>query len=138
MCVRAGADRRAATILSDMSPRAISPVRLIAPIALVAFAIVFVVVVSSSVGGSDASTEGPAANGGATTTTTTTSQSSDTESASSDEEKSDSSKEAYVVKPGDNFVRIAEKTGIEVETLQQLNPDLDPQALVSGQRVKLR
>jgi len=33
---------------------------------------------------------------------------------------------------------IAEKTGVPVERLQELNPELDPQNLIVGQRVKLR
>ena len=44
----------------------------------------------------------------------------------------------YTVKPGDTLGAIAEKTGLDVETLQTLNPELDPQALVSGQKIKLR
>jgi LysM repeat protein len=43
-----------------------------------------------------------------------------------------------VVRSGDTLGSIAQKTGIPVEQLQQLNPSLDPQALVSGQRIKLR
>jgi LysM repeat protein len=44
----------------------------------------------------------------------------------------------YVVKTGDTLGSIAQKTGVPVEKLQELNPTLDPQALVSGQRIKLR
>ena len=44
----------------------------------------------------------------------------------------------YVVQTGDTLAAIASKTGVSVEKLQQLNPHLDPQALVSGQRIKLR
>lgn len=44
----------------------------------------------------------------------------------------------YVVKPGDTLTTIAEKTGLSVEELQELNPSIDPQALISGQRIKLR
>lgn len=43
----------------------------------------------------------------------------------------------YVVKPGDNLTIIAEKTDVDVETLQRLNPDVDPQALLAGERLKL-
>jgi hypothetical protein len=46
--------------------------------------------------------------------------------------------DVYVVKEGDTLASIAEKTGITVEELQELNPDLDPQTLVTGQRVRLR
>lgn len=44
----------------------------------------------------------------------------------------------YVVREGDSFAGISERTGIPVETLQELNPDIDPQALQSGQRLRLR
>ncbi len=44
----------------------------------------------------------------------------------------------YVVQPGDSLVSIAEATGIDVETLEQLNPGIDPQALQEGARVRLR
>lgn len=44
----------------------------------------------------------------------------------------------YEVQEGDNLTIIAQKTGISVERLQKLNPDLDPQALQLGQKLKLR
>ena len=44
----------------------------------------------------------------------------------------------YTVEPGDSLTSIADKTGVPVERLLLLNPDLDPQALISGERVKLR
>jgi LysM repeat protein len=44
----------------------------------------------------------------------------------------------YFVQPGDSLSTIAEKEGVDLDTLEQLNPDLDPQALSTGQRVKLR
>ena len=43
----------------------------------------------------------------------------------------------YVVRPGDTLVSISEQTGIAVDELVELNPDLDPQALISGQRIRL-
>lgn len=44
----------------------------------------------------------------------------------------------YVVEPGDTLTAISEQTGVPIETLEQLNPDLDPQTLNSGQVIKLR
>jgi LysM repeat protein len=44
----------------------------------------------------------------------------------------------YVVRTGDTLGSIAQRTGVTVERLQELNPTLDPQALTSGQRIKLR
>ena len=44
----------------------------------------------------------------------------------------------YFVQPGDSLSTIAEKEGVDLDTLEQLNPDLDPQTLSAGQRVRLR
>ena len=44
----------------------------------------------------------------------------------------------YVVKPGDILTTIAERTGVSVARILELNRDIDPQALVAGQRIKLR
>jgi LysM repeat protein len=44
----------------------------------------------------------------------------------------------WVVHAGDTLGLIALKTGIAVTTLQQLNPNIDPQTLIEGQRIALR
>lgn len=44
----------------------------------------------------------------------------------------------YVVQNGDTLTSISEKTGVSVERLQELNPDIDPQILNSGERLRLR
>ena len=44
----------------------------------------------------------------------------------------------YKVKEGDTLAQIAHDTGVELDTLLELNPKLDPQALSPGQRVRLR
>lgn len=44
----------------------------------------------------------------------------------------------YVVESGDTLEFISDKTGVTVEELQALNPDIDPQALIEGQKIKLR
>jgi LysM repeat protein len=44
----------------------------------------------------------------------------------------------YTVKLNDTLGGISDKTGVSVERLQELNPDLDPQGLVVGQKIKLR
>lgn len=44
----------------------------------------------------------------------------------------------YIVKLNDNLTRISEKTGVSVERIETLNPDLDPQNLIVGQEIKLR
>ena len=42
------------------------------------------------------------------------------------------------MKTGDTPSSIAEKTGVPLEEIPRLNPDLDPQTLSPGQRIKLR
>jgi LysM repeat protein len=43
----------------------------------------------------------------------------------------------WIVQPGDTLLEIAAKTGVSVAQLQAFNPDIDPLALVPGQRLKL-
>ena len=47
-------------------------------------------------------------------------------------------KGVWIVHSGDTLGKISVKTGIDETTLMQLNPDLDPQALLEGQRIALR
>jgi LysM repeat protein len=98
--------------------------RLLAPIALIAAAVVVVVVVTGSLGDSDGNgdRERPAKE----------------QQANGDDSSEEGEEEFYVVQPGDSFSTIAEEQDIPEDRLQQLNPDLDPQALAPGQRVKLR
>ncbi len=44
----------------------------------------------------------------------------------------------YVVKSGDTLSTISSKTGVSVRTLERLNPGVDPGALQTGQRLRLR
>lgn len=45
---------------------------------------------------------------------------------------------SYVVQTGDTLISIAHKTGVPVVRIEELNPEVDPQILVSGERLKLR
>lgn len=118
-----------------------SPAHLLAPIALIVFGVALLLVLSSGGGGSsDKSSSGASAAAEkrdlgpqasqhkphhkhtATTSTTPTTPTGD----------------VYVVKQGDTLAGIAQKTGVSVERLQELNPGLDQFSLVAGQRIKLR
>jgi LysM repeat protein len=44
----------------------------------------------------------------------------------------------YVVQSGDSLTAISVKTGVSVPTLESLNPGVDPNALQTGQRLRLR
>jgi LysM repeat protein len=112
--------------------------RVLAPLALVAFGLALLLIVATAGGGEDDSSKNA----------TTEQEQRDLELAKekrrrqkTDERREGQGKlpqDVYVVKTGDTLGSIAEKTGIPVEKLQELNPELDPQALVSGQKIKLR
>ncbi len=44
----------------------------------------------------------------------------------------------WIVREGDTLVSISEATAIDLDVLVELNPDLDPQTLSTGQRIALR
>jgi len=45
---------------------------------------------------------------------------------------------SYTVRAGDTLSQISVKTGVSVPTLETLNPGINPNALQTGQRLKLR
>jgi LysM repeat protein len=106
-----------------------SPARLLAPLALVAFALALFIVVSSttqddegSPGARDTSqpaqsTAAPNGGGG---------------------KKRKRPPRSYTVKSGDTPSGIAEKVDVPLDTILELNPDLDPQTLTPGTKIKLR
>jgi LysM repeat protein len=109
-----------------MPQRPSSQARLIAPIALVVVAIaLFAIVLSSRSGGGGGKDEG-------------TSAPSQKKTRGKARTKPKRAGSTYTVKTGDTLGSISAKTGVDVDKLQELNPALDPQALVSGQKIKLR
>ena len=99
---------------------------MLAPLALVAFVIAFLVVLSNSGVSHDSG-------GGATPPTTTPTGSSTTRTTSRFAHR-----HTYTVRAGDTLGAIAIKTGVSVTNLEDLNPGLDPEGLVAGQKLKLR
>jgi LysM repeat protein len=95
-----------------------SPARYLAPIALVVVLVAAIVVVAST-GGEESSTD-----------KTTTAPKMHT--------KSGKAKKFYRVKPGDLLSEISDKTGVNIATIIELNPDVDPQALQAGQLIRIR
>ncbi len=134
-----------------------SPLRALAPIALVVFGIVFFIVVNSSLsGGEDSSlqTVDSGINEGKVnkvktkepiptdaTTETSTDPTTGTTGTELEPVNTDTTltttKTEYTVKPGDTLEAISAKTGIPVDELTTLNPEVDPQALVAGSTLKL-
>ena len=101
-----------------------SPARLLAPLALILFTLALVVVVVTSNGG-DGDHQSPARRSSAVATTPKRTPAV-------------RGPATYTVKTGDTLGAIAQKTGVSVDRIQELNPELDPQALLSGQKIKLR
>ena len=108
-----------------------SPARLLAPAALIATFLALFLVIGSGGGGDE---ETPVESGGNTPAATTPSKNS---KSSSSKKPSTSSSKRYTVKPGDTPSSIADEAGIPLERLLELNPDIDPQALSPGQKLKL-
>jgi LysM repeat protein len=105
-----------------MENRAKAPARVIATIALVAAALVLVVTIATSLGGGSGGSEKRTPAG-----EVTTKRPGGGEVAA-----------AYVVQNGDTLTSIAHKTGVSVARIQELNPGVDPQILISGEKLQLR
>src|SRR5215210_161161 len=111
-----------------------SPARFLAPLALLGFVLALLLIVSHS------SSDGGSSGNQAKSTQeqpTPTSASDGGGDASSGGGKAKGPR-FYRVKVGDTPSAIAEKTGVSLATIEQLNPSLDPQALSPGERIKLR
>jgi LysM repeat protein len=103
--------------------------RLLAPLALITFSVVLAVMVLGSgvVGDDDGSDSAGTSNLPAAKERTTTSG-----------RPAKRLPRTYTIKANDTLSGIAAEHGITVARLQALNPELDPQGLVAGQKIKLR
>jgi LysM repeat protein len=106
-----------------MTQRSSSPARAFAVIALGCGFLILIVVIAISLGGGDDSKSGNGSQDGQVTRQG---------SASKDAPAS------YVVQNGDTLTSIAHETGVSVAQIQALNPGVDPQILISGEKLKLR
>jgi LysM repeat protein len=103
-----------------------SRMRLLAPAALIVFAVLLLAAVTGSVvGGSGPGGGGDAEQAGA-------------EREAGSERPRARGRATYKVRAGDTLGSIAERTGRTPEQLQELNPGLDAQTLQPGQKLKLR
>ncbi len=44
----------------------------------------------------------------------------------------------YVVQSGDTLIAIARRTGVPVVRIERLNPEVDPQILITGEKLELK
>lgn len=110
-----------------------SPLRFLAPVALVAFGLAFLAVITSARTPAGERTADQSAASARTAPTGDAQRPSERST-----RRGASRRRSYTVRSGDTLGAIAEDTGVSVEALQKLNPDLDPQALGAGQKLKLR
>jgi LysM repeat protein len=104
--------------------------RLLAPLALIAVGVVVAaMVLGSGVVGSD--------NGGGSSSSSANDLPAATERTTT-AGRQQKRRSTYTIKANDTLSGIAAATGTTVEQLQVLNPELDPQGLVAGQKIKLR
>jgi LysM repeat protein len=103
-----------------------SPARFLAPLALVAFALALFIVVSSTTR-DDGGNSGARGTGEPAQATPTPKP-----------EKRRKVRKTYTVKAGDTPSGIAVKVDVPLDQILELNPDLDPQALTPGTKLKLR
>lgn len=107
------------------------PARFIAPLALVAFGVALFLILSTALKeDSGTSTDGSQKSSQPT--------GKDGKKSSGKKKKKKKQRKTYTVKSGDTPSGIAEKVDVPLDTLFELNPDLDPQVLTPGQKIKLR
>jgi LysM repeat protein len=105
-----------------MTKRSTAPARALAVIALIGGFVILVAVVSAALSGGDSNSGGRSSSG----------KVAPQHPGGKDVPK------VYVIQNGDTLTAIAHQTGVPVVTIEKLNPEVDPQILISGEKLKLR
>jgi LysM domain len=111
-----------------MSKRNSAPARVFAAAALIGGFLLVLVVIAGSLGNGDG--------GEAGTTTQSAAGNAGKQGGGGGGDRRP--RKSYVVQNGDTLTSIARKTGVPVDRIEALNPGVDPQILVSGEKLKLR
>lgn len=111
-----------------------SPLRILAPVALIAFGVALALVITSANKSGASGGTNPAKAEKARDLGTGTTKAPSHRRAS----RNRLPKRIYIVQNGDTLGSIAAKTGVPVARLQELNPNLDQFSLQTGQRIKIR
>lgn len=104
--------------------------RWLAPLALLGALIAVIVTIAAAGGSSDNASVGAGSAPVSTTTARTATQRTTTTA-------KPSGQRSYTVQPGDVLGAIADKTGVPLSRIEQLNPTVDAQSLHAGQKLKL-
>jgi LysM repeat protein len=105
-----------------MNKRTSASARVLAVTALVLAFIVAIIAISGALGGSDSNSSGNGRHG----------------SKQAHRTHHKHVPATYEVQSGDTLISIAHRTGVPVRTIEELNPEVDPQILVAGEQLKLR
>jgi LysM repeat protein len=114
-----------------------SPARFFAPLALIVVLITFLAIITSSGGSGDS---GSSASDSTTTpaTRTTTKKKKAAAKKAKTKTAEESPGKTYTVQVGDTLGGIADKTGVPLSRIEELNPNVDPHAMTTGQEIRLR
>jgi len=105
-----------------MNKRSSAPARIGAVIALAVAAIVVVVAIGGALGGGDSGSSEHSHGAGET-------------NGSAEKRHVPAT---YEVQSGDTLISIAHRTDVSVREIEALNPEVDPQILIAGEKLKLR
>ena len=103
---------------------------------MIAVLVAFLAIVTSSgdSGGSSTTSNEPTQTTGSKTSTTKAS----TKSKAKAKAKKEAAGATYRVQVGDTLGGIADKTGVPLDRIEELNPNVDPHAMTAGQEIKLK
>jgi LysM repeat protein len=113
-----------------------SPARFLAPLALIAVVVAFLAILSGS-GGNGGSSTSDSSTTPAAKTATTKKKAAPTK-AKKKSATSDTSSKTYTVQVGDTLGGIADKTGVPLDRIEELNPNVDPHTMNAGQQIRLK
>jgi LysM repeat protein len=108
-----------------MEKRTSAPARIFAVLALIGAVLIVIVVLSS------ASSDDNGGGGDGRTNQTAKQQ-------QQQQDRPQTKAKTYVVQSGDTLTSIAHRTGVPVQEILALNPEVDPQILIAGETLKLR
>jgi LysM repeat protein len=106
-----------------MKKRSSASARILAVIALVLAVVVAIVAIGGALGGSSNDSGGHGHGGKA---------------AHKAAKERRNAPAVYIVKSGDTLTAIAHHSGVTVARIQALNPQVDPQILIAGEKLKLK
>ena len=108
-----------------MNKRSSAAARVIAVITLVVALIVVIVVISGALGGGSSNDSGEHGHKGKA-------------ARHAKQQEREQIPATYEVKNGDTLISIAHPNGVTVALIEALNPEVDPQILIAGEKLKLR